>query len=215
MIRMGKLRFSDGTQTEKAHKLTVDGKVVAFDARLPIGAMIGTTEAQERVMGGAGTGDANASNRHVADTLGVAHKSYRSGGKRRSGKGYNRDESAAMLADAIANTSVIPPIKRCPPGVACGTSAVADQFVGMRVNATGGGGSMAWGDIGSALADRDAWAAALAALKDEDKAAIDAAKTANGFGQVGASIGFNTGWSGKRALIAANDNLSRAYKKVS
>lgn len=50
-IAIGKLRFSDGTQTERGHKLVM-GEVVDAQIRMPVGALLGTRDRQERVLGG-------------------------------------------------------------------------------------------------------------------------------------------------------------------
>lgn len=219
VVRLGKLRFSDGTQTERAHKLTVDGGVVVFDEVLPLGAMVGTREAQERALGGSGAEDDAESNRRLAEVFGVQHRAYRPGGRRKGGKSYTSKESAAMLADAVANTRDMPAITKCRPGIACGAARATDQFVGMSVNPSGSGESIAWGDIGRALADRDAWASAVALLKDEDRDAVEMAAGARSMRHVSSSLGFGSGGQSMRKIksmmIAANDNLSRAYKKVS
>lgn len=218
VVRMGKIRFSDGTATERAYKTNIDGGVIIYDARLPVGAMIGTRETQERTMGGdEADGDAE-SNRYFAEMFGVKPRGYRSGGKRRQGRNYTNAESAAMLAEAIANTPVMPPVTMCPDGIACGTARISDQFNGMKKGRSGESGSMQWADIGTALAERDVWALAKQALKGDDRTAIDALGCAKSMRHVGASLGFAGGWSGrqgKRALVAANDNLANYLKKVS
>lgn len=216
VIRMGKIRFSDGTATERAYKTNIDGGVIIYDARLPVGAMIGTRETQERTMGGdEADGDA-ASNRYFAEMFGVKPRGYRPGGKRRQGRNYTNAESAAMLAEAIANTPVMPTVTMCPDGLACGTARISDQFNGMKKGRSGESGSMQWADIGTALAERDVWALAKQALKDDDKAVLDAVPTASGLRQVGESVGFSgrsAYRNGRVALLAANDNLRASYKK--
>lgn len=216
VIRLGKLRFSDGNATERAFKVTIDGKVVMFDARVPVGGMLGTSETQERVMGASGDEGDSASNRFVCDTLGVPLRGYRSGSVRRKGQNYTRSESVKMLADAIANTPIMPAVTHCPDGIACGTPRLVDQFLGVKKGRLGESGSMSWADISTSLADRDVWAASIDALKPNDKAALDALTKASGFTEVGASMGFSDRYArtvGKRAMMAANDNLAREYKK--
>lgn len=43
VIKIGRPRFSDGLQTEQGFKLTIDGKVVVAQIRMPTGAMLGST----------------------------------------------------------------------------------------------------------------------------------------------------------------------------
>ncbi len=52
VIRIGKLRFSDGTQTEKAYRLTIDGGVEEYAARMPAGAMLGSRDKVDVALGG-------------------------------------------------------------------------------------------------------------------------------------------------------------------
>lgn len=215
VVRMGKLKFSDGTQTEQAFKLTIDGKVVAFQARMPVGALLGTKDAAESQLGGdEDSQHVTASNRYFADMLDTMPHRYKAGGKRKRGSATSREDAKRELAEAYANTDMSKvTFTRYPDGLPCGSAKVADSFLGMQKGKKGESGSVMWQDIVSAKADRDVWAAAVDTLMHADRTALDAAAAGSSMRKVGESLGFsgkNAERRGKRALIAANDNLMAA-----
>lgn len=61
IIRIGRLKFSDGKQSERGHRLVMD-QIVEADIRMPVGAMLGEREKSARDKGG--EGDATGSNCH-------------------------------------------------------------------------------------------------------------------------------------------------------
>lgn len=216
-IRIGTLKFSDGTQTEQAFKLTIDGKVVAFQARMPVGAMLGTKDAAESQLGGdEDSQHVTASNRYFADMLDTLPHRYKSGGKRKRGAASSHEEAKRELAEAYANTDMSKvTFTRYPDGLPCGSAKVADSFLGMQKGKKGESGSMMWQDIVSARLDRDIWAATVDSLMHTDRKALDVAASGKSMRQVGESLGFsgkNAERRGKRALIAANDNLMAAIE---
>lgn len=216
-IRIGTLKFSDGTQTEQAFKLTIDGKVVAFQARMPVGAMLGTKDAAESQLGGdEDSQHVTASNRYFADMLDTLPHRYKAGGKRKRGAASSHEEAKRELAEAYANTDMSKvTFTRFPDGLPCGSAKVADNFLGMQKGKKGESGSMMWQDIVSARLDRDIWAATVDSLMHTDRKALDVAASGKSMRQVGESLGFsgkNAERRGKRALIAANDNLMAAIE---
>jgi len=217
IIRIGRIRFSDGTQTEKAFKLTIDGKVVSFQDRMPAGAMLGTKDAAESQLGAEeDSAHVSASNRYFADLLKTLPHRYRSGGKRRPGRNYSRIEASAMLAAAYAATDMaMVTFTRYPDGLPCGSQKMADVFPGMVKTQQGESGSLAWQDIVIAKADRDVWAATVASLSTADKATLDAAVVGQSLREIGGEGHIRTAERrGKRRLIAANDNLMSAINKL-
>lgn len=217
VVRIGKLRFSDGSQTEQAMKVTIDGKVVSFQARMPVGAMLGMKDAAESQLGGEEDSQhVKASNAYFADALDTLPHRYKAGSKRRQGKNYTRAESVELLAAAIANTDMSKVVRTYyPTGLPCGSAKVADSFLGMQKGKKGESGSVMWQDIVSAREARMAWGWAVASLADDDRRVLDAAVSAKSLGQVGSSLGFTGKRAerrGKRALLAANDNLARAIE---
>jgi hypothetical protein len=219
IIGIGKLRFSDGTQHERAYTLGPDGDVIRYQRRAESGAMLHTREQVEAMLGGRGYSDADLhnSNAYYADVLGTQPARYIKRTKRRNGPSMTAEQSRANLAQAIANTEVMPPITKCAPGLPCGTERVGDCFVGYLKPATGKTGSVAWEDFGQTIENAKVWRRVRQALRSGDKAALDAAMTAQSLEDVGVAVGQSLEYArrkgGKRALLAANDNLSAAINK--
>jgi len=222
IIRIGRLRFSDGAQTEQAMKVTIDGKVVTFQARMPTGALLGTKDAAESQLGAEEDGQhVAASNAYFVEMFGTLPHRYKAGSKRRKGKNYSHEESKALLVSALANTDMTKVTRTYyPSGLPCGSAKVSENFLGMQKSTKGESGSLMWQDIVSARADQGAWLWAVASLAEKDRSVLDVAAKAGTYEEVGVAAGqsrkyakFNGG--GRRALIAANDNLMAAIKKYS
>lgn len=222
IVRIGKLRFSDGAQTERAHTIGPDGTVIEMDARMPVGAMLGTIEKAKQQAGGKGYTQAQLahSNGYFADVFGVDQPRYITRIKRKNGPSITADEARIELAKAIANTEHMPPIKKCPPALPCGAPRVADSFLGMQKGKKGESGAIAWEDIATHKVNREIWEETLSQLSKRDIATLDKAMEAATYEEVGVADGqaasyakYNGG--GKRRLIAANDNLSQALKLAS
>lgn len=219
IVRIGRLHFSDGTQTEKAHCYGPEGKLIQYDAVLPVGAMLRTKDAQERMLGG---GDDNeGSNSYYRATLGVKPRRYGAIIKRRKveeRRNYSREESIAMLAEAWRNTDSAPKTKYSDPALPWQPTKLSDLFVGMKKGKKGESGSISWEDISTSMVARETWTRTEEYLSGRDKAVLDAASTASGFADVGISVGQGAEYArrkgGKRALLAANDNLLKAITKA-
>jgi len=112
---IGKLRFSNGQVTERAYTRGPDGKLIAFDTKVPVGAMLGTSENQERVLGGNRKGVAKR-NAYFAELLEASLPNKTKTKKRQRYVKVSKEETRADLAKAYANTPTLPPIQRCPPG---------------------------------------------------------------------------------------------------
>ena len=217
IVRIGKLRFSDGNQTERAYTHGADGKLIQYDAPMPVGAMLGTRDKAETQLGGRGYSneDLLRSNDHFAELLGTIAPRYVKGTKRRNGKSYTADESRAMLAEAYANTPTLPPVKRYAPGLPCASQRIADCFVGMQKGKKGESGAIAWEDIAMSKVNKEIWDAALAYMTKGDTKTLDAAMSARNTYSIGSDHGYSgrSAWrNGKRALLAATDNLREALK---
>lgn len=219
IVSIGRLRFSDGTQTERAYTTGPDGDLIQYDRRMECGAMLHTREEVEAQLGGRGFTDVDLenSNSYYAHLLGTPPARYIKGKARRKGKSLTAEQSRANLDQAIANTKVMPPIKKLPPGLPCGSKRVGDCFVGHLKSGGGNGGSVAWEDIGQTIENASVWKAVRKALKSKDLAAIDAAMAATNIGDIGVAVGQSREYArrkgGKAALLAANDNLASAIKK--
>lgn len=219
IVAIGRLRFSDGTQTERGHTVGIDGKVIVADIRMPTGALLGTRDRQERALGG----DVITSN--AAYTL--VYKGKHPGKAKRKKpeepevrEVTSREEDIAMLAAAYANTPNMPTVAKCQDGFPWKPSNLRELFLGLEKTPSGESGSVEWRDITSHITDREVWAASIAEITKQDKAALDAALTANSLSDVGVAVGQSRQYAdkrsgGRRALIAANDNLMAAIKKVS
>lgn len=219
VIRIGNLRFSDGTQTEKDYKRSADRTVVEYDRVMPVGAMLGCREKAETALGGKGysTDYLRRSNAYFAETFDVDVPTRTKRGKRKNGRGFSRDEAQAMLDEAIANTKVMPPVKRYPAGLPAVAERVAENFIGMQTAVGGGSEAPApWQDMVGAIVQREIWDAAMAEMKAEDMATLDVTMAAQTWAHVspGGSVQ-GARKRGHKALQAANENLSSALKKHS
>ncbi|WP_100961036.1 hypothetical protein [Bosea sp. FBZP-16] len=221
-VRIGNLRFSDGTQTEKAFKRTGGRSVKEVNFVMPVGAMLGCREQADRASGGKGyDGDyKRRSNQYFADTFGVDVPSKAKGKPRKNGPGFSKDELRAMRDEAFANTPVLPEVKRYPAGLPATRDLVSDHFIGMKVAATGQAGGAAWQDVSGAIVQREIWDAALSEMKGADLAVLDKAVRADSYAEVGIAAGQTSAYAdkkggGRRRLIAANDNLAASLKKHS
>lgn len=229
IVQIGTLRFSDGTQTESGFKLTVDGKVVAHQFPLPAGAMIGTTDKERAVRGGEDAADEAASNRYFGapkkpDDPGGLFQAAFSKPRRRVGKAkrtgpQTKAEARQWLADAIANTPVMPAVTKCPDGFPAGPKRLAHLWPGLVKTATGDSGASGWEDIVSQRERRNEWHRWVDELKPVDRAVLEAARTAKTYADVGVAAGQTRQYAdkksgGRKALIAANDNLMSIINKM-
>ncbi|MGX9144995.1 hypothetical protein [Mesorhizobium sp. 128a] len=215
VVRIGSLRFSDGTQTEKGFARGIDGKPIMKDLTMPVGAMLRTKDQQERMLGGSGVSNAyvEQSNLYFAQLLGAIEPRYVKGTKRRQGRSYSAEEARTTLAEAYANTPALPPVKRYRKGLPCGSKRVAESFLGMQKGGKGESGSVAWQDVAAHIANREVWEATLAMLSDADTKVLDRALTASSLADLGDGGHRRTRErQGRRKLQAANDNLAEALR---
>ena len=120
VVRIGDLRFSDGEQVERGYKYGPGGDVVMTEIRMPAGSMLGASEEMERtISGGDNPVEITASNHYFADMFGVVMRPRQPQRKRerRTTPAITHEEAKAMLADAYANTPVLPAVTKCPPGL--------------------------------------------------------------------------------------------------
>lgn len=211
IVRIGKLRFSDGTQTEKAHRYSVDGKLIEYDARMPVGAMLGTSEKQERILGG----DTISSNAAYTAVYGGKHPNK----VKRKDKDKRAAEKPAperSKADMRAEISSLPtfPVKTYKKGFPWKPSNLRELFMGLEKGRKGESGSVAWEDISTHIVEREVWAETLAALPKEDVEDFDKSMTADNIAEFGGEGHQRTKERrGKRRLKSMNDNFCAAHKK--
>lgn len=217
-VRIGSLRFSDGTQFEKVPKW--DGlKVVNSDVRLAQGRMIGCKEKQTRIEGSAADPlEISISNGYFNDLFGVKPRAYKTGRRNKEkGRNYTQSQSVDMLSEAWRNTekSKVTFI-RYPDGLPAGTRRISDNFIGMKKSTCAGGGSQSWEDICTSIVNREIWASAIAALPKEHIDTLQQATTAKSLGELGSGHHQRSKEkTGKKRLVAANDNFREIMKKLS
>lgn len=209
-VRIGKLRFSDGTQTEKAYTHGPDGKLVQFDAPMPVGAMLHTKDAQERMLGGGVEDDSNGV---YVDVYGGRLPGKATRKERGERADLSKAEMRRQIDDAMAETDVRPTVFR--KGFPWRPSKLRELFIGFAKSPKGESGSIAWQDISSSIVEREVWAETVAGLSNQDVAALDAAVSARTLADI-APGGSDRGARkrGKSRLMVANDNLMNAIKKA-
>ncbi|MGO8211850.1 hypothetical protein ACC782_33760 [Rhizobium ruizarguesonis] len=217
-VRIGRLRFSDGAQTERAFRYTIDGKLEEYAARMPTGAMLGCRDKVDVALGG----DENPqevvdSNEYFSEMLNTKKPRYVSG-RRHKGERVNltHEEAKAELAAAYAGTDMSKvTFTRYPDGLPCGSAKVADSFLGMQKTTSAGGGSVMWQDIVSQREERKEWLDAVGGMADKHFDILTLATKSSSLKQIGMARGFKGQYAieaGKRLLVAANDNLENALE---
>lgn len=219
-VGIGGLRFSDGSQTEKAFCYGPEGKLIQFDATMPVGAMLGTRDKADGQLGGSGHKESEtiANNTRLAQIMETDYPVFTKRGTRRNGPGYSHGESVIMLASAYANTPMLPPIKKYPAGLPCGQQRPSEAFVGLAKGKKGESGAIAWEDVASSMVGREIWRDTLAYMAKGDTDTLDRALDAKTMQEIGEAHGFSGKRAqrmGKRILRAANDNLAEAMKVAS
>lgn len=214
IVEIGKLKFSDGTQTEQAMVNGATG-VEVKKVVMRAGSMLGTTEKLGGSHGGTGGASVTIGNAVLSERFGVDHRPYTPAIRnRRKGKSITAQQSRELIDQAIANTPALPPVTICPPGVASGTAQYSDQFIGMKIGSTGKGGAPSWTDEFMAMRDYQDWQAAVRDAEPQHIAVITSAMSAKAIVELGDKGHRRTmerqGW---RKLTAANDNLAENKRK--
>lgn len=213
IVRIGKLKFSDGTQTEKGSKL-VFGKPVNADIRMPVGAMLGCAEKSVQDKGS--DIDETGSNSHYRWI--VSARSARQPtkkGKRGERLEITKAEAMKMLQDAASNTPVLPTVTKCKDGFPYAPSSLRQLFIGGRKGKQGESGSVAWEDIAVQHENKRQFAVAMRQLNPEDAEIMEDAIGAKSLAQLGEARGYkgrHAVEAGRRLLIAANDNFEKALE---
>lgn len=210
IVRIGSLRFSDGTQTEKAYINGPDGRVIRADMRMPVGAMLKAREATEAALGGKAVAKKHAelSNAYFAEMFGVDYPRYVPKGKMRREEKISEAERVALLAGERPEVTV------CPPGLPCGTRNVGDSFVGLKKAKRGESGSIPWADLATLKSSRECWRAVMRELRPATRKTLEKAATAKTLADIGGKGHKRTAERrGKRLLAAANDDLAIILKK--
>lgn len=225
IVSIGTLRFSDGEKHERAYKRGLDGDVVAYMRKMPAGAMLGATEKIGGPHAGGLPPTVTISNQNITalllgrdeDGRPKNYRGYQQGVRnKRRGRSYTAEESRKLIAEAVANTKVMPEVTKCPPGLACGTARFSDQFIGLKIGSTGKGGAPNWVDFFMAGRDHEEWMESVADLDEKDVTVLSAAMSARSLRDVGMQVGQSPEYArrkgGKLALLAANDNLAEKLR---
>lgn len=213
ITRIGKLRFSDGTQTERGHKLVLE-KVVEAQIDMPVGAMLGGRERSTRDKGG--EEDCSGSNAHyrwMIDGRTATPPKLRP--KKQEREKTTKAEDRQALADAYANTPVMPEIKRYPDGFPASPTNLRQLFIGGRKGKKGESGSQAWEDIYTEKENREKFQRGLDAMQDSHVRVLTEAVSAKSLAELGETRGYKGRHAidaGRRLLRAANDNFARAME---
>lgn len=201
ITRLGELRFSDGTSTEKIWKRSGD-KLVRADAVLRAGTLLGCREKAAAKLGASEDPvEVRASNEYFAGLLGVELTTYRPASKK-ARKKLEKPTAASFT--------------KCKPGLPRGSVRVADSFLGMKKTGCACNGAQAWEDICTSIVNREMWAETIAALPKKDIEVLERAMRAESFQEIGEFSGQSSEYArrkgGRRILLAVNDNLSEALK---
>lgn len=212
VVAIGALRFSDGTQSEKAYCYGPDGKLIMYDATMPTGSMLGTSDKQERALGGEATTDGNAffNAFFTAKAPKVAARKEPAADQK-----IGREQAVVVLADAKANTTTMPTVTQCPTGWPWKPRKLRELFIGMQKGKGGSSGSIGWQDVSTSMYQRDMWAETISEMEPAHVNTIDRSLTAKSFADLADSGNMRTRTrNGQAQFIAANDNLADAYKKA-
>jgi len=220
IIQIGDLRFSDGTNTEKAYTYGPDGKLTQYDARMPVGALLGATERQERMLGGdEDASDANATCTRIVTWLGAkrSRSKPRLDRDRSGDRNCTAAEARKMLDDALANTDPAKVmVTHAHKAMPWKPTNSAELFLGMKKTTKGESGSIAWQDIVGHVVEKEVWAKSIDDLKPETRDVLVAVGTAKNLASIGGHGHKRTAERrGKRLLEAANDDLAGALQKYS
>lgn len=227
LCRIGKLWFSDGTQVERGYGL-VDGRLMLREFRMPAGSLLGCQERNDRMRGTDNRERADRpadealrekhireGNEYIAETL-KAHLPRKIRGGKRKGKrpGPSHEQAKVILAEAYANTPVLPPVKKFPAGLPWQPRELWTIFPSLVSKECEDTAMQSWQDICSATIAREIWDEALSSLKAEYRAVLDALPKARNMTDIGVAAGQSESYArnggGIRVLQAVNDNLAEA-----
>jgi hypothetical protein len=213
IVRIGSLRFSDGTQKERGQKL-VFGEAVDADIRMPVGAMLGCREKSARDKGT--EIDETGSNAHYRWMVkGKAAKQQKRKTLPKERIFMSKVEARAMLAEAINNTPVMPDVTKCHDGFPYGPTALRQLFIAGRKGKNGETGSQAWEDIAVESENKRQFEIALDSMLESDVKILSDAMNAKSLAQLGEARGYKGRHAvdaGRSLLRAANDNFEHALE---
>jgi hypothetical protein len=212
IVRIGKLRFSDGSQTEKGQKLVID-KVVDAQIEMPVGALLGSREKSTRDKGG--EEDSSGSSSHYRWMIGAARAATppKLRPRKKEREPTTKAQDRQMLADAMAKSTA--PVTKCPDGFPASPTNLRQLFIGGRKGKKGESGSMAWVDIYTEKENRENFQRGLDAMQDSHVRMLTEAMSAKSLAELGEKRGYKGRHAidaGRRLLRAANDNFLKAME---
>ena len=213
IVRIGSLRFSDGTQKERGQKL-VFGEAVDADIRMPLGGMLGCREKSARDKGA--EIDETGSNAHYRWMVkGKTAKRTKRKVRSKERVVLSKEEARAILAKAIENTPIMPEVKQCQDGFPYGPTALRQLFIAGRKGKNGETGSQAWENIAVESENKRQFEHALAGMLESEVHILSDAVNAKSLAQLGEARGYKGRHAvdaGRSLLRAANDNFERALE---
>lgn len=211
IISIGSLRFSDGSQTEKSYTHGPDGKLIMYDAPMPVGAMLNTKDAQGRMLGG---DQAQSSNASYTEVYKARHPNKATRKPRGVAASTPLTKAQLRAVGKAAVESYGRPVKVYKTGFPWKPSKLNELFVGIEKAPRGESGSIAWQDISGHIIEREVWAKTLADIGDSAMETLGAAETARTLKDIApGKRGGNAYRVAHVRLKAANDNLILAMKK--
>ncbi len=213
-IAIGNLKFSDGSAVEQCFIRAPDGSIVEGTALLPIGALTQSREKSTRDKGG--DEEATGSNAHYRWMVkGRIAKPPKMKPKKQERLAISKEQAREMLAEAYANTPVLPDVKSFDDGFPASPTNLRQLFMAGRKGKKGESGSQAWQDIFTEKENREQFARGLDAMQEEHFHVLTEAMSATSLRQLGEARGFKGRHAidaGRRLLVAANDNFVEAMK---
>lgn len=211
---------------------------LAFDGK---NALLGHRERATREKGGAAQ---TIPNSHVAAYVGAPNIVFIPAAKeKRKGNAMNKDQARAYLRELGVNGEVELPEARVNAGIGiyskpkrpalpAGSPVVGNIFLGQTKAPPKKGGAEMWQDLAGNIRKgeievwqdlygdiygKDEWRRAHAKLAEADRKTLHALETAKSMADIGKAHGYSGAFAtkhGRKALIAANDNLGVALKKI-
>ncbi|PKA39648.1 hypothetical protein CWR43_30750 [Rhizobium sullae] len=120
-----------------------------------------------------------------------------------------------MLAEAYANTPIMPETKHYSDGLPHEPSNLRQLFIGGRKGKKGESGSRAWQNIYTEKENRETFSRGLDAMQDTHVRVLTEAMTAKRLSELGETRGYRGRHAidaGRRLLRAANDNFEMAME---
>lgn len=221
VVKLGRLQFSNGETTEVGFFLGADDRVIKGRITVPAGGILNTVDNPVASKGSTFGNSTMASNRWIEATLRSQPFRYLASGKKKPRRPVLPNPplppTSMSFNDARAFAGLEPVMTDMRPCLPCGSASVAEVFPGMRKKPASNSGSQAWEDAAHGVAAREAWHEMIRTIPPIDREMLEVAMTASSLEDIGAAAGHHGDYArkaGKRILLAVNENLERAAKKI-